>query len=100
MTTPPPIHPLAKEAAERIIDDSRIDGFLPSRDLAPIIQTTALDPVLKVGEELAAILIALREERGAMYSVNCECRTCRTITQWRTLTSPKTGDSTEDKPNE
>lgn len=52
MTTHP--HPLAIEAANKIWGAT--SGFLDEERAQFIIQTTALDPVLKAGEEMVAFL--------------------------------------------
>lgn len=102
-TIGPTPHPLAVEAAEAIRQS-------PHRGLtgvATIIHTTALEPVIEAGEEMERAIIALDLNKCLIPNPRMGGATDvwavahddmelinQALTQWRTLTSPKTGDST------
>lgn len=92
MTTP---HPLAKEAANQVIqfyveNATREEG----EHIETIIHTTALQPVIEAGDRL---LIHLRHEPLCAtvggYEHGCTCGLDASLATWRGLTSPKTGQT-------
>lgn len=102
VTTPPPIHPLAKEAAERILEAAKFmgkEGLNPC-EIQRIIHSTAIEPILKAGEELWEEFrdFAGQNKCGCGHPTCSRCRddcyVAKALAQWRTLTSPAKGDST------
>jgi hypothetical protein len=48
-------HPLAKQAAEKIFLEGEVEPYA----MAPLIQTTALDPVFEAGDDLDSLLAGI-----------------------------------------
>ncbi len=97
MTTPTP-HPLAIEAAKTISDKPSLPVF-DDADIdviASIINTTALQPVIQAGEEIAKFATEHRplcDMRQFSKPKSCTCGLSQAITQWRTLTNPQSDGS-------
>jgi len=99
-TTP---HPLAIEAAEKMYHQTT--GYFDNEECATIIHTTALEPVLKAGEEMDTALERMVKEclycieRDQVISIHRVefLMASNALTQWRTLTSPEKANPTTDQ---
>ncbi len=93
MTTPTP-HPLAIEAAEKIVQTGYIENVTNQEQahVAQLIHTAALQPVIEAGEEIGRY--AWHNPvcaKGVFAGQECHCGFEQAVQKWIAVVNPQSG---------